>query len=52
MEKSGEWGFSYTDVTSPVKVWYGDKDDKISEKSESLSFVACFSFLPSSFASS
>ena len=34
MEKSGEWGFSYTDVILPVKVWYGDRDDKISEKSE------------------
>jgi len=50
MEKSGEWGFSYTDVNSPVKVWYGDKDDKISEKSESFlpfdafdrSFVSVF----------
>ena len=23
------WGFSYTDVQHPVKVWYGDRDDKI-----------------------
>lgn len=25
------WGFSYTDVRQKVKVWYGDKDEKISE---------------------
>ena len=25
------WGFSYADVKHPVKVWYGDKDEKIPE---------------------
>lgn len=25
------WGFSYTDVRQKVRVWYGDKDEKISE---------------------
>jgi hypothetical protein len=25
------WGFSYADVRQKVKVWYGDKDEKISE---------------------
>lgn len=23
------WGFSYTDLKRPVKVWYGDRDEKI-----------------------
>jgi surfactin synthase thioesterase subunit len=27
---SQPWGFSYTDVMHPVKVWYGDQDDRIS----------------------
>ena len=26
---SRPWGFSYTDVRRPVKVWYGDRDDRI-----------------------
>ncbi|KAF9513448.1 hypothetical protein BS47DRAFT_968739 [Hydnum rufescens UP504] len=26
---SRPWGFSYTDVKHPVKVWYGDRDDRI-----------------------
>ncbi|KAF8338171.1 uncharacterized protein EI90DRAFT_3041930 [Cantharellus anzutake] len=26
---SRPWGFSYTDVKQPVKVWYGDRDDRI-----------------------
>jgi hypothetical protein len=26
---SKPWGFSYADVRQPVKVWYGDKDEKI-----------------------
>jgi len=25
------WGFSYADVRQKVKVWYGDKDEKIAE---------------------
>lgn len=25
------WGFSYADVKHPVRVWYGDKDEKIPE---------------------
>jgi hypothetical protein len=25
------WGFSYADVRQKVKIWYGDKDEKISE---------------------
>jgi hypothetical protein len=25
------WGFSYADVRQKVRVWYGDKDEKISE---------------------
>lgn len=33
MRKSSEWGFAYTDVDLPVKVWYGDRDEKINEKS-------------------
>ena len=24
------WGFSYTDVKCPVKIWHGDRDEKIS----------------------
>jgi hypothetical protein len=36
MKKTNEWGFSYTDVKLPVKVWYGDRDEKINEKSASL----------------
>jgi len=35
MRKSSEWGFSYTDVALPVRVWYGDRDEKINEKSQS-----------------
>ncbi|WVQ78594.1 hypothetical protein IAT38_000680 [Cryptococcus sp. DSM 104549] len=27
------WGFSYTQVKQPVRIWYGKEDDKISEKS-------------------
>nr|XP_031862655.1 uncharacterized protein CI109_001666 [Kwoniella shandongensis]KAA5529727.1 hypothetical protein CI109_001666 [Kwoniella shandongensis] len=27
------WGFSYTQITKPVKIWYGTEDDKISERS-------------------
>lgn len=30
---SRPWGFSYTDVEQPCKIWYGSNDDKISEKS-------------------
>ncbi|CAE6427098.1 unnamed protein product [Rhizoctonia solani] len=26
---SKPWGFSYADVRQPVRVWYGDRDDKI-----------------------
>lgn len=40
MRKSSEWGFAYTDVTLPVKVWYGDRDEKINEKSMSPHNVA------------
>lgn len=28
---SKPWGFSYTDVRQKVKIWYGDKDEKIGE---------------------
>ena len=28
---SRPWGFSYADVRHQVKVWYGDKDEKIGE---------------------
>jgi hypothetical protein len=28
---SRPWGFSYADVKHPVKVWYGDRDEKIPE---------------------
>lgn len=27
------WGFAYTDVDHPVRVWYGDKDERISMSS-------------------
>lgn len=27
------WGFSYTDITAPCKIWYGALDDRVSEKS-------------------
>ncbi|CDZ98558.1 hypothetical protein [Phaffia rhodozyma] len=33
MRKPALWGFSYMDVQSQVNVWYGDRDDRISEKS-------------------
>ena len=26
---SRPWGFSYTDIKHPVKIWYGDRDDRI-----------------------
>ena len=31
LERPGSrpWGFSYTDVRKHVKVWYGDKDERI-----------------------
>ncbi|KAL1413455.1 hypothetical protein Q8F55_001222 [Vanrija albida] len=27
------WGFSYTDIRHPCKIWYGAQDDRVSEKS-------------------
>lgn len=30
---SRPWGFSYTEIEQPCKIWYGANDDKISEKS-------------------
>ncbi|MCO5589813.1 hypothetical protein L7F22_043782 [Adiantum nelumboides] len=27
------WGFAYTDIDHPVRVWYGDKDERISMSS-------------------
>ncbi|OCF36447.1 hypothetical protein I316_01696 [Kwoniella heveanensis BCC8398] len=27
------WGFEYHDIKNSIKIWYGDEDDKISEKS-------------------
>lgn len=27
------WGFSYTDIRHPCKIWYGADDDRVSEKS-------------------
>ncbi|WVF72051.1 hypothetical protein IAT40_006863 [Kwoniella sp. CBS 6097] len=27
------WGFEYPDIKNKIKIWYGDEDDKISEKS-------------------
>ena len=30
------WGFKYSDVKTPVRVWHGDKDERIS-----LSSVRC-----------
>ncbi|KDN35853.1 alpha/beta-hydrolase [Tilletiaria anomala UBC 951] len=27
---SKPWGFSYTDVKHPIKIWHGDRDEKIS----------------------
>lgn len=30
---SKPWGFSYKDIRRPCKIWYGQRDDKIPEKS-------------------
>lgn len=27
------WGFSYTDIRHPCKIWYGAEDERVSEKS-------------------
>lgn len=27
------WGFSYTDIRAPCKIWYGAEDERVSEKS-------------------
>lgn len=35
MRKSDSWGFTYTEVSRPVKVYWGDKDERVSEKGTS-----------------
>jgi pimeloyl-ACP methyl ester carboxylesterase len=30
---SRPWGFSYADLTQPATIWWGDHDERISEKS-------------------